>query len=179
MNGYKVIDDFLPIDVFENIRNEILPGFPGTDENKRRFSWCYEPSAIRLEKESENKNENWRLIFFADMIYERTILSPDIFFKLVPHFDESIGVRQFIRIKVNLYPNTETIEEHGMHIDFPFEHKGALFYLNTNNGYTKLEDGTKIESIENRLLLFDPNKLHTSSTCTDQPVRVNINFNYF
>ena len=41
-----------------------------------------------------------------------------------------------------------------------------------------LEDGTKVESIQNRLLLFAPSKTHNSTSCTDAKVRVNINFNY-
>jgi len=54
-----------------------------------------------------------------------------------------------------------------------------LFYLNTNDGLTVLEDGTEIKSIENRILLHDASKPHHSTTCTDADRRVNINFNYF
>jgi hypothetical protein len=57
--------------------------------------------------------------------------------------------------------------------------KYTVFSLNTCDGFTSLEDGTKIESIENRLLLFDSNKPHASSTCTNAKARFNMNFNYF
>ena len=59
------------------------------------------------------------------------------------------------------------------------KHNGAVFSLNTCDGFTSLDDGTKIESIENRLLLFDSNKPHASSTCTNAKARFNMNFNYF
>jgi hypothetical protein len=88
-------------------------------------------------------------------------------------------MKALIRVKGNLYPSTSKLVEHDFHIDFPFKHKGALFSVNTCDGYTKLDDGTKIESIENRLLLFDASKNHASTTCTNTHVRVNINFNYF
>ena len=78
-----------------------------------------------------------------------------------------------------MYPNTEKIHEHGMHTDDLFPHKAAILSINTCDGYTKLEDGTKIDSVANRVLLFDGSKLHTPSTCTNQPVRMNININYF
>ena len=78
-----------------------------------------------------------------------------------------------------MYPNTETLHEHGTHIDLPFSHKAGILSINTCDGYTKLEDGTKIDSVANRMLLFDASTLHCSSTTTDQPVRVNININYF
>ena len=66
-----------------------------------------------------------------------------------------------------------------MHIDTEYSHKAAILSINTCDGYTKLKDGTKIDSIENRILLFDASKPHTPSTTTDQPVRINININYF
>ena len=78
-----------------------------------------------------------------------------------------------------MYPNTETLKEHGMHTDYNYPHKASILYINTCDGYTKFEDGTKIDSVANRMLIFDGSKLHTSSTTTDQPVRMNINFNYF
>ena len=65
------------------------------------------------------------------------------------------------------------------HFDLSFPHKGAIFYVNTNDGFTVLEDGTEIKSIENRVLLFDPSTKHHSTTCTDKKVRITINFNYF
>jgi hypothetical protein len=66
-----------------------------------------------------------------------------------------------------------------MHRDFSFKHKGAIYCVNTNNGGTKLEDGTIIGSVANRLLLFDPSTLHDSTNCTDKKARINININYF
>ena len=92
---------------------------------------------------------------------------------------KKIEVKAVIRIKVNLYTNVNEFIENEYHIDYPYEHKGAILYLNTNNGYTILEDGTEIESIENRLLKFEPHKRHKSTHCTDVKRRMNINFNYF
>ena len=86
--------------------------------------------------------------------------------------------KSIVRIKANFFPRTSKIFEHDRHIDFKFSHKGALFSVNSCDGYTRLEDGTKIESIENRLLLLDSSKLHNSTTCTDAKGRFNINFNY-
>jgi len=61
---------------------------------------------------------------------------------------------------------------------FEFPHRGAIFYLNTNNGLTVVNN-QEVESIENRLLLFDPTVPHHSTTCTDDKCRVNVNFNFF
>ena len=87
-----------------------------------------------------------------------------------------------IRVKVNYYNSTPEVVEHCKHYDYPampLPHKGAILYLNTNDGFTRLEDGTKIESIENRLLVFDASKMHNSTTTTSFEGRYNINVNYF
>ena len=55
----------------------------------------------------------------------------------------------------------------------------SIFYVNTNNGYTEFEDGTKVESVENRLVTFSLNMKHRGTSCTDEKTRVVINFNYF
>jgi len=54
----------------------------------------------------------------------------------------------------------------------------AVYYINTNNGYTKLIDETIITSEENKLLTFDSNTKHTGTTCTDENVRIVLNINY-
>jgi hypothetical protein len=85
-----------------------------------------------------------------------------------------------VRIKANLLPRTENIIEHGFHIDRKNEHcKAAIYYINSNNGYTMFFDNTKVNSVENRLVKFNACDLHTGSTCTDKQVRVVLNFNYF
>jgi hypothetical protein len=84
-----------------------------------------------------------------------------------------------IRIKGNFYPRSTEFLENNSHIDYDFPHMGAIYYVNTNDGFTVLEDGTQIESVENRILLFDPSKLHNSTHCTNEHGRVNINFNFF
>ena len=43
----------------------------------------------------------------------------------------------------------------------------------------QLLQNLKIESIENRLLIFDASVPHHSTTCTDDKCRVNVNFNFF
>ena len=99
-------------------------------------------------------------------------------FYIVEPILKNIDHKILMRCKANMYPSTPVITHHDSHVDFSYEHKGAIFYVNTNNGVTVLEDGTEIESIENRLLLFDSSKKHNSTSCTDAKVRVNINFNY-
>ena len=50
--------------------------------------------------------------------------------------------------------------------------------MNTNNGYTEFEKGDIVESVENRMVIFDSNLKHQTVTCTDEKIRIVINFNY-
>ena len=169
---YGVIDDFLPVDEFKFLQELLLPS---KSVGETPVGFVYVPSVTFEEKGTE---EDWRLFNLSHLVYEHTILSPFVYKQIEP-INDLLGIRSLIRIKINMFPNTLELAEHGMHIDYDFPHKTALFSINTCNGYTKLEDGTKIDSVANRMLIFDGRINHTSSTCTNQPVRVNINFNYF
>jgi len=88
------------------------------------------------------------------------------------------------RIKANLLTRTSNIIENEFHQDAGKHEKlskqwtTAIFYMNTNNGYTEFEDGTKVESVANRIVIFPTNTKHRGTSCTDERTRVVINFNY-
>ena len=66
-----------------------------------------------------------------------------------------------------------------MHIDYDYVHTAAIFSLNSCDGFTMLEDGTRIDSKANRMLIFEGSQLHGSTTTTDSWARCNININFF
>ena len=85
-----------------------------------------------------------------------------------------------IRIKANLNPRTSSIVRHGFHKDhYKDDVKASIFYVNSCDGYTEFEDGTRIESVANRLITFPQHIKHRGTTCTNKPYRMVINFNYF
>ena len=92
---------------------------------------------------------------------------------------DNLEVKSLKRMKINLYPKTDKIENHKSHYDYAYEHKGCIFSLNTCDGATILEDGTEIKSVANRALLFNPEKLHSSTATTNVKARLNVNINYF
>tara|TARA_B100001248_G_scaffold4838_1_gene3487 strand:+ start:1800 stop:2339 length:540 start_codon:yes stop_codon:yes gene_type:complete len=84
------------------------------------------------------------------------------------------------RIKINMYPHTHEVKEHMLHKDATHCNRlrGAIYCLNTCDGYTGFADGTKVESIENRLILFNSLEDHHSTSTSNAQVRLNININY-
>ena len=93
----------------------------------------------------------------------------------------------FWRIRGNLLTRSPNIIEHPLHTDMTFlaeeqlkQWTTSIFYVNTNNGYTVFEDADlKVESVANRMLTFPAYMKHTGTTCTDQQIRIIINFNYY
>ena len=61
-------------------------------------------------------------------------------------------MKSLIRIKCNMYPSTQKAQKHPTHRDYDFTFH-AIYYVNSNNGYTSINKD-KIESIENRILLL-------------------------
>ena len=161
--NYKVIDKFLPKDVFLNLKKHLLSD---------SFSWFYNTTVAYKGVEDKEKS-----IYFTHLFFN--IINNSEAFILVKDILEKIDLKSIIRVKANLYPKTNKLIVHDNHVDFKFKHKGLIYYINTNNGLTILKNKIKIKSIENRALFFEPHIEHCSTTCTDEKIRVNINFNYF
>jgi|LakMenE18May11ns_1017448.scaffolds.fasta_scaffold9957695_3 hypothetical protein len=160
----KIIDNFIEPSIFEHFKKTIV--------GNNTIPWF-------LNHGISTKNTyNDEGIYFTHTFYTDYNISSQYFGSLNPIF-EKINPKAIIRARANVYPKTNKIVQHGMHIDYPYEHFGLIVYLNTNNGFTILEDGTKVESIENRALFFDPSKNHCSTTCTDSFFRSIVIVNYF
>lgn len=171
----KVIDNFLPQEEFENIKNMIAYNtkFPFYHQ-----SYVSHDPRIVFD-ENTIQPWNWYLIhLFYNYDAPISTYCQHIVETFVPKFQELEIFKSMIRIKANLYPYTEIIREHSPHVDYSFSHHSAIYSINTCDGFTKLDDGTKIDSVENRILFFDGNNLHNSSTTSNAMGRYNINFNF-
>lgn len=169
MKQITIIDNFLDREYFKSLQELLLGPY---------FPWYYNNGVI-YDVEDGNLN-NYQ---FTHCFYTRFTQQSD-FYNNLGQLIQKINPCSLMRIKANLLPKNEKIIEHGFHIDIPYLKKDqnsttAVFYVNTNNGYTKFDDGTVVESIENRIVIFDSKISHTGSTCTDKKSRVVINFNYF
>jgi len=100
------------------------------------------------------------------------------FFSLFENLIYKLKPSALIRVRLNLYPKTGKKWETVFHTDVDDikNYRTAIFYLNTNNGYTVFEN-KKIKSEENTLVDFDGNTLHKAVSSTDNK-KVLININY-
>tara|TARA_R100001530_G_scaffold71260_1_gene50455 strand:- start:110 stop:595 length:486 start_codon:yes stop_codon:yes gene_type:complete len=101
-------------------------------------------------------------------------------FNLVAPLVEKINPKSLIRIKLNLNPYSQELIVGNYHQDQTFKCKGAIYYLNTNNGYTLFKEGEKkVTSVKNRIVFFDADEYHLGTNSTDCKNRLVLNFNYF
>jgi hypothetical protein len=169
----EIIDNFLDIESCDKIYNTVMGPF---------FPWYYNNGVnVRVVPNLEEQTKIAFHIYdfqFIHILYLEHTIQSQYFDLFIPIF-EKLQAKALLRVKANLIPRADKIVEHGMHTDVEFEAKTAIYYVNSNDGYTKFEDGTKIESVKNRIVLFNSLTKHTGTTCTDNKTRVAININYF
>jgi hypothetical protein len=117
-------------------------------------------------------------VYFIHTLFNNPRITSNFFHALQPLITK-IDPKALIHCRAILYTKGEKLLEHGRHSDCPFLHNTCIFYVNTNNGFTRLSDNTCVESIENRALFFNGNDVHNSSTCTDQAGRFVLVISYF
>ena len=84
-----------------------------------------------------------------------------------------------LRVKANLRPRTSQPFQSKWHTDTRIKSKTAIFYINSNNGYTAFkDDDMRVYSLANRLVLFDSHIEHSGVSCTSDKRRIVLNINY-
>ena len=168
----KIVDDFLAQDDFYELQTFMVEPEPA-------LPWYY--NSIIDSADDVDKFQ------FVHSFYRDNSIQTPFLEELFPILD-ILRPSAIFRIKANLITKTPNIVENTFHIDMldskdsPEKLKywsTSIFYVNTNDGYTKFEDGTKVESIANRLVTFPANMKHTGTSCTDETFRIVINFNWF
>ena len=161
MKKEKVIDNFLPSAELIKLQDTF---------NSGSMDWYY------IKDINMNVSKDSLGVYFVHIAYKEGRASR--FMHVFSPILMRLNIKSLTRIKVNLYPRTPKLEVHAAHVDYNHPHTGAIFYLNTNNGKTILEDGTRIASIANRVLIFDASTKHSSTSTTDSKARFTININY-
>jgi hypothetical protein len=165
----QVINNFLPREEFLAIKTAILSD---------NFPWTLHEKSYPGETGCEDRFN----CQFVHVFYQSpTMTSQHI--NVINPLIKRLQHNLFIRAKANITTAAENIQVYGYHTDIPEElakmSKTAIFYLNTNDGYTIFEkDGEKIDSLENRMLIFDSAERHSGTNCTNQKYRAVINFNF-
>ena len=160
----KVIKNYLDKDYFNKLKSAFV------EENAKLPFYLQHTVAYKADE------KNLKHFYFIHIFFDKSIQSNH--YTLLEPLLEKIGIKALIRVKLNLYPRTDTILHHYPHKDADFKHHALILSLNTCDGGTRI--GEKfIPSIENQAFFFDPSIPHNSTTCTNQQARINLNINYF
>jgi hypothetical protein len=170
----NVIDNFLPY-----IDNEIL-GRALTDQ---QVTWVGSNAVYDDDPLSPrcDPKYNFQLCHVFLESKSQVMINKNTF-HLLDTLVKKINATEWVRIKLNLTPCNSQIIEHGFHIDHNSPRPDswtAIYYVNSNDGYTLFEDGTKIESIRNRFVIFPSKLRHSGTNCTDVYARLVLNLNFF
>ena len=135
-----------------------------------KFPWNFSNFKTALDKTGLNEFQ------FTHLFYDSGILSP--YFKMLQPLLDRIKPKNLYKIKANLNVYNSALKEYAPHIDIEnFKGTTAIYYLNTNNGYTKIKK-KKIMSEANKIVFFDSTQKHQGTNCTDCNYRIVLNFNY-
>ena len=160
----KVIDDFLPQDQFNLLQQYFL---------SPDFTWNVNDS-IAGKKQGIDQYQ------FVHTFYDISKPALHNFSPFLTPLFNKLNAQYIFRVKANLRPRTTQGVLSDYHTDMDLNQQTAIFYLNTNNGYTKFQDNTleDVPSVANRLLTFYGGLKHCGSSCTDSNYRILLNINY-
>lgn len=172
MSNIKVIDNFLDGDTFLKLTDDIV--------SKTKHKWSYS-NFLNFNCDEDDYQFVCMLVDNADLAFSeaKDLLYP-IMDKLKANYfnNEKLLVS---RAKLNFFGMYEKNKGMGMHTDLMNEEEyyTAIFYLNDNNGGTKIKSGEFVKSKSNRLLLFKGQILHESIVQTDKTKRFLFNINFY
>ena len=158
-SNIKIIDNFLEDTVFKGIQNFVMGDY---------FPWYFNDF-----KSDGYDTHNYQ--FTHTIVREGGVQSD--FFQYMEPFFKGLEVKEIFRVKMNLTTRTEKLYNHLYHTDFK-DCTTAIFYMNTNNGKTIFKHGEEVNSVANRMVIFNSNLEHAATSHTDEKTRVVVNFNY-
>ena len=117
-----------------------------------QFPWYYYPAITYEEGKEDLTEKDLTQYQFTHMFYQHNKPNSNYFDTLLPLIDK-LGCKAL---------------------------RTAVFYVNTNNGYTKFKkNNKKVSSIKNRVVVFNSNLEHLGTNTTNCKRRIVININYY
>ena len=163
--AYEVIDNFLDKEYFDAIKTALT-----SDD----ISWFYRDNL------TSNNDESGMFYFTHNFFYNNTVSSP--FFNLLEPLFTRLNTSSLLQVRANLSIGKKDIYESSWHTDLDDGNsKTAIMYMTTCNAKTLLDvekEIINVDSVENRILIFDTDILHKMISATDTKRRIIINLNY-
>jgi hypothetical protein len=162
--NYEIIENFLEQEQFLHIQEQLM-------STKYDIPWYFRGNMV------DNMIDNF---YFRHVIYGDHIPFSTSFDTIAKPILKKLNCISPLQIRVNLVLAQEKPFQSAFHVDKNFKCKTAIYYVNTNNGYTLLdiEKQIKVPCEANKILIFDSNIEHAMVSQTDTPRRIVVNLNY-
>ena len=155
----KIIDKFLTTTQNKNIEKQLMDQY---------FPWYYIDSNIKGGDYYQ----------FTHLLVLNEKINSDYFEVIAKPILDKIKYKRLLRVRVNLFTRDSKNVACPKHQDDGTPHKVCVYYVNTNNGYTFLDQGGKVESKRNRALFFNGKIMHQVVSQTDEKKRLTVNITY-
>ena len=154
MNIYK---NFIKKEYSNKINTELL---------KPYFPWFY------------NKNQNNKdTSYMFHLFFNGTNVNSDYFYLIEPIL-KKLKIKNLLNVKANLcLKRPSKCDWHVDKLTQDLKHKTAIYYVNTNNGYTLFKN-KKVNCEKNKIVIFDADQKHKAKIQTNTDTRMVININY-
>jgi len=174
----RVIDNALPVELFDDLRNFVTsPVFPWFFTTTTTNDYYSMYNALTAKDFAQQYNSEFAIEYVSK--------GSAIFSQILQNYEEdNLNYNYLVRMRLGLIHPRPIYTKHSMHTDFVFPHKTALLYIlgdGKNDGVTTFLLNGKEEIVApkpNRLVLFDGDILHSSSTPTNSDFRIAMNINY-
>ena len=154
MNIYK---NFIKKEYSNKINTELL---------KPYFPWYY-------NKYQNNKDTSYMFHLF----FNGTNINSDYFYLVEPIL-KKLKIKNLLNVRTNLcLKRPSKCSWHVDKLTEDLKHKTAIYYVNTNNGYTLFKN-KKVKCEKNKIVIFDAIEKHKAKIQTDTDTRMVININY-
>jgi hypothetical protein len=167
-NNYKIIDNFLEKDFFQKVKNTI---------SNEDFPWR------RRARMTTGKGEESDHGYFTYCFYNYLKDQSDLYENIIIPILNKLEAKAVIQARANMNIKQLFLSDaSNYHTDTFTKNKTAILNLTSCDGGTHLMHENNeifIESVENRMLVFDANILHRSVKHNNCDVRYYINLNYF
>ena len=166
----QIIDNFLPDYYFKQLQSRLLGAY---------FPWFHNEHILDEHIGKNNKSQFVHTLYDIKPEYNGETDCYSLIRDPLNIIRQKLNVTKLYRIKTNLRTRSFFNRSGGgYHTDgFDCPHT-SIYYINTNNGYTKFKNNGKVKSVENRMVIFPSHLMHQGYTCSDKLKRVVINFNY-
>jgi len=158
----KIFKNYIDSETFNTMKDVML---------SEDFIWFFRSSQVSWEDKDYSE-------YFSHTFYVDEKINSDSYKLMLPVIDK-LKPKALIQMRANLVVQKHDHFKSEFHTDFDFKCNTAIFYLNTNNGYTEFENGEIVKCEENTLVTFDSQIKHRAVSQTDTKQRVVVNINYF